>query len=102
MYYLLRQLPKTRYWVVYLDSFYTSLPLLGRLRHDLSIGACGTARPSAGFPPELKISKSEVRQHEYHSLRTTTVYDALFQQPVGVSSWIDNAPVTVMSTVHEL
>ena len=69
----------------------------------VSIGACGTARPSsAGFPPELKISKSEVRRHEYHSLRTTTVYDALFQQPVGVSSWIDNAPVAVMSTLHEL
>ena len=47
VYYLLRQLPKTRYWIVYLDYVYTSLPLLGRLRHDLSIGACGTARLSS-------------------------------------------------------
>ena len=31
VYCLLRQLSKTRYWIVYLDDFYLSLPLLGRL-----------------------------------------------------------------------
>ena len=60
VYYLLRQLPKTRYWIVYLGNFYTSLPLLGRLRHDISIGTSGTARSSAGFPPQLKISNVKI------------------------------------------
>ena len=30
------------------------------------------------------------------------VYHALFQQPVGVSSWVDIALVTMVSTVHEV
>jgi hypothetical protein len=32
-----------------------TVPLLGRLRHDVQIGACGTARPkSKGFPTDFR------------------------------------------------
>ena len=60
VYHLLSKLSLSRYWVVYLDNLYTSLPLLGRIRHDFKIGACGTARPnSVGFPVELRIPKQD-------------------------------------------
>ena len=50
VYHLLGKLPNSNYWIVYLDNFYTSLSLFGRLRHDFWMGGCGTARPnSAGF-----------------------------------------------------
>jgi len=54
VYHLLGQLPQPMYWVAYLDNFYTTISLLGRLHHDYRIGGCGTARPSsAGFPADL-------------------------------------------------
>ena len=103
VYHLLSKLPLSRYWVVYLGNFYTSLPLLGRIRHDFKIGACGTARPnSVGFPVELKIPKQDVNKHEYHSLKAMTLKDPRFNQEVDAQTWIDNAPVTIMSTVHQL
>jgi hypothetical protein len=61
VYDLLRKLPSTMYFIVYLDNFYITVSLLGRLCHDLHMGACGTARPSsAGYLPELKIAKQDV------------------------------------------
>ena len=81
VYHLLGKLPNSKYWIVYLANFNTSLPLLGRLRH---MGGRGTARPnSAGFPPELKIPKQEVKKHEYHSLKTMVLKDNLFFEEVG-------------------
>ena len=65
VYHLLCKLPNSKYWMVCLDNFCASLPLLGRLRHDFRMGGCATARPnSAGFPPELKIPKQEVKKHK--------------------------------------
>jgi hypothetical protein len=34
VYHLLRKLSGIMYWIVYLDNFYTTVPLLGRLRHQ--------------------------------------------------------------------
>ena len=82
--YYLSKLPLSRYWVVCLDNFYTSLPLLGRIRHDFKIGACGTARPNfVGFPVELKIPKQDVNKHKYHSLKMMMLEDPHFNQEVG-------------------
>jgi len=91
------------YWVAYLDNFYTTIPLLGRLRHDYRIGGCGTARPSsAGFPDDLKIPKQNIAKFEYHSSKARVVTDPIFNQQVDVLLWFDNAPVTIMTTVHRL
>jgi hypothetical protein len=88
---------------VYLDNLYTNLPLLGRLRHDVKIGGCGTARPSsAGFPPELKVSKQDITKHEYHTTQTMSLCNSVVHKWVGALMWFDNAPVTIMSTVYEL
>ena len=72
---------------MYLDSFYTSLPLLGRIRHDFKIGTCGTAHPnSVGFPIELKIPKQDVNKHKYHSLKMMMLKDPHFNQEVGAQT----------------
>ena len=90
------------YCIIYLDNFYTTVPLLGRLHHDLHMGACGTACPaSAEVPPELKILKQDVGKYEYHSSKVLAVKNSLFGQLVGAHLWFDNAPVTILSTVHD-
>ena len=67
------------------------------LRKRLAIGACGTARPnSKDFPKELAISKKAVGQLPYHFRAGIIVRD------VGVLLWFDNAPVTIMTTIHSL
>ena len=67
-----------------LDKFYTSVPPLGRLCHDLKIGGCGTARPSSAlFPSELKVPKSDIGKHDYHALKVAVVKDSVFQEEVG-------------------
>jgi len=102
VYHLLRKLSGTMYWVLYQDNFYTTVSLLGRLRHDLHMGACGTAHPSsAEFPPELQIPKKDVGKYEYHALKVLAVKDSLFGQLVGAHLWFDNAPVTILSAVHD-
>ena len=103
LYDMLQKLPRSRYWIVYLDNFYISVPLLSRLRHDLKIGGCGTARPSSAlFPSELKVPKSDIGKHDYHALKVAVVKDSVFQEEVGAHLWFDNAPVTILSTVHEV
>ena len=88
---------------MYLDNFYTSVPLLGRLHHDLKIGGCGTARPSSAlFPSELKVPKSDIGKHEHHALKIAVVKDSVFQEEVGAHLWFDNALVIILSTVHEV
>jgi hypothetical protein len=102
VYHLLPKLPSTMYFIVYLDNLYTTVPLLGRLHHDLHMGACGTACPSsAGFPPELKIPKQAIGKYEYHALNVLTAKASLFGQLVGAHLWFDNALVTILSTVHD-
>ena len=94
-------LPRTQYWVVYLDNFYTSLPLLRKLRQSLKIGGCGTVRPSsARFPVDLKTSKKEIFKFDYHFVQLRVL--KAFGVEVGVLLWFDNAPVTIMTTVHDL
>jgi hypothetical protein len=103
VYHLCSKLPRSRYWVVYLDNLYTSVPLLARLRHDFKTGGCGTSRPStAGFPTELKIPTSDVGKHEYHSSKKKVLLHSIFQLAVGFLLWIDNAPVSMMTTVYDL
>jgi hypothetical protein len=102
VYHLLRKLPITLYFTVSLDNVYTTVPLLARLRHDWHMGASGTALPSsAGLTPELKILKQDIGKYEYHALKVLTVQDSLFGQLVGAHLWFDNAPVTILSTVHD-
>jgi hypothetical protein len=103
VYHLVHQLQRSKYWALYTDNFYTTLALYGRLRHDFKVGACGTARPSStGFPTELKVPKQQVSNYDYHSTKPMVLRDPTFQEPVGALLWFDNAPVTLMTTIHRL
>ena len=86
---------------MYLDNFYTSVPLLGRLRPDPKIGGCGTARLSSVlFPSELKVPKSDIGKHDYHALKVAVVKDSVFQEEVGAHLWFGSVPVAVLGTVR--
>ena len=52
VYHLLSKLPLSIYWVGYSDNIYTSLPLLGGMRHGFKIGS---EELHDQIPVELKI-----------------------------------------------
>lgn len=97
VYFLASKLPKRKTWHIYFDNYYTSLPLLEILRGRLDVGACGTARPSSkDFPQILAIPKKDVGKVPYHFRAGMVI------RGVGVLLWFDNAPVTMMTTIHHL
>ena len=49
-----------------------------------------------------KTRQQEVKKPEYYTLKTMVLKDSLFSEEVGAHAWIFNAPVTVLSTEHEL
>jgi hypothetical protein len=78
---------------VFMDNFYTNLPLFSALRIRLGVGACGTARSnSKDFPTELSIPKNSKLPYHW---RTSLVVNG-----VAVMLWMDSAPVLVMTTMH--
>ena len=89
------QLP---YWKktfnIFMDNFFSSIPLFSYLRAK-NIGACGTVRSnSRKFPKELKVSKTA--KIDWDTRSGVIVDDVL---AVG---WIDNGPVTMLTTIHGL
>ena len=98
---LLSKLLNSKYWIVYLDDYYSSLPLLGRLRHDFRMGGCEPhGRTQQDFPLNSKSQGRRLRSTS--SLKAIALKDNLFSEEAGAHAWIDNAPVTVLSTVHDL
>ena len=91
------RLPKYLAFNLYIDNYYTSVPLLAVLRKN-GIGGYGSAPTSSkNFPPDLILSKNKSsRLLEYHE-RAETVVDG-----VAVMLWMDNAPVSMMATIHQL
>ena len=77
-----------------MDNYFSSIPLFSYLRKK-NIGACGTVRAnSRKFPKKLKIPKRT--QMEWNS-RSAVVVDKVL-----AILWIDNGPVTMLSTIHGL
>jgi len=76
---------------------------LGRLRHNMHTGVCATSCPShTEYPPDHQIPTQDVGKFEYHALKVLTIKDNLFDQLIGAHLWLDNAPVTILSTVHDI
>ena len=83
-------------WNLYVDNYYTNHSLFRKLRED-GIGACGTARASSkDFPNALKIPANQWCKSPYHHRA------GLVLNGVGVMLWMDNKPITMMSTIHQL
>lgn len=93
---LAKTLPyQTRSFNIYMDNYFSNILLFKHLR-KLNIGTCGTARiNSAYFPPVLKVDKIEKLQ--WNTLTGTVVDDQVLS-----AVWMDNAPVTMLSTIHSI
>jgi hypothetical protein len=90
--YLVTQLPTNRAYNIYMDNYFTSIPLFHYLRTN-GYGACGTVRVnSAMFPASLKIEKSI--HLDWNTLSGVVVNDVL------AILWIDNGPVHMLTTIH--
>ena len=95
--YLAKQLPYTTMaFNIFTDNYYTTVALLQQLR-AIGIGGCGTTRKTgAGYPESLKVPEKAQTRVEYH-YSTGAIAGG-----VAVLLWFDNAPVSLMTTIHRL
>jgi hypothetical protein len=95
VYHLVRQLPSQKAFNIFMDNYFSSINLYNFLRNK-GYGACGTVRiNTAKFPITLKKEK-ERKDLEWDHLKGITVDNVL------VILWIDNGPVTMLSTIHAI
>ena len=77
---------------LFFDNFYTSITLVNDL-FKLSVPSAGTVRVNRkGFPDSLKDVKTWARGLEEGSMRWERV------PPVLVVQWVDNKPVSLLTT----
>ena len=94
VWHLVKGLPANRPFNVYMDNYFSSIPLFNHLRKH-KIGACGTVRiNSMKFPKELKVPKNARLDWDTTSGKVVDGVLAIL--------WMDNAPVTMLTTIHEL
>jgi Transposase IS4 len=92
VYHLVSQLPRNKSFNIYMDNYFTSIKLFKYLREN-NIGACGTVRKnSANFPQILKVDK----KLDWDTLSGVVVDNVL------AILWMDNGPVTMLSTIHQI
>jgi len=92
---LVEQLPKTQGFNIYMDNFFSNIPLFKYLRSK-GFGACGTARTnSAQFPEELKLGEGKEKLN--WDLKLGVVVE-----DVLAFLWVDNKAVTMLTTIHNL
>jgi hypothetical protein len=90
---LVLSLPR-RYLTIYLDNYFTSVPLFSELR-ACKFGAVGTTRPHKLFPPDLSVIKNRfAKKLEWNTLLATVVQDTL------CLAWQDNSIVLALSNIH--
>lgn len=89
---LVTTLPRTRI-TIYLDNYFTSIPLFSSLR-SICYGAVGTTRPHALFPTALSKLKKEGKKLDWNTLLGQVVEDIL------CLAWQDNNIVLALSNVH--
>ncbi|XP_014663289.1 PREDICTED: piggyBac transposable element-derived protein 4-like [Priapulus caudatus] len=79
--------------IVYVDNFFTSLPLITEL-HQNSVYLCGTYRASrVGFPRELQDSNAIKRLERGNSIM-------MVKGEIAACVWKDKKPVYVVSNAH--
>ncbi|CAG8652128.1 6526_t:CDS:2, partial [Paraglomus brasilianum] len=94
VWHLVKQLPHHKTFHVYMDNYFSSIPLFKYMR-DNGLGACGTVRTnSSKFPKELKINKGI-------SLDWNTISGKVVDDVLAIV-WVDNSPVTMLTTIHEI
>jgi hypothetical protein len=92
VWHLIKQLPLSKSFNIFMDNYFSNINLFNFLRNK-KIGACGTTRTnSTKFPKILKIKK----KLDWDILSGVVVDDVL------ALLWIDNGPVTMLTTIHEI
>jgi len=92
VWHLVNQLPSNKIFNIYMDNFFSNINLFKFLR-DRNIGACGTTHVnSTKFPKSLKIKEK---------LDWDTLLDKVVDNVLALL-WIDNGPVTMLTTIHEI
>ncbi|GES80728.1 hypothetical protein RCL_jg90.t1 [Rhizophagus clarus] len=93
VYHLASQLPiENKSFNIYMDNYFSSIKLFKYLR-EKKIGAYGTVRKnSANFPQILKVDK----KLDWDTLSGVVVDNVL------AILWMDNSPVTMLSTIHQI
>jgi hypothetical protein len=94
--------PHRNNYTVYLDNYFTTIPLFNRLR-QLGIGACGTTRPNASkklFPKALRLLKDSKKAQPWNTLYAVPAGPDSDIDSVLCIAWQDNNIVTALSTVH--
>ena len=90
---LILSLPR-RYITIYLDNYFTSVPLFSELR-ACKFGVVGTTRPYAEFPQALSEIKNRfATKLEWNTLLAAVVKDIL------CLAWQDNNIVLGLSNIH--
>jgi hypothetical protein len=83
-----------RYLTIYLDNYFTSIPLFIELR-ACNFGAVGTTRPYKDFPSKLVELKTRfATKLEWNTLLAAVVKDVL------CLAWQDNNIVLALSNIH--
>jgi hypothetical protein len=83
-----------RYLTIYLDNYFTSIPLFIELR-ACNFGAVGTTRPHKEFPSELiELKNRFASKLEWNTLLAAIVKDVL------CLAWQDNNIVLALSNIH--
>jgi hypothetical protein len=90
---LVLSLPR-RYLTIYLDNYFTSIPLFSELR-ACNFGAVGTTRPHAEFPKGL----IELKARYSTKLKWNTLIAAVVQDVLCLA-WQDNNIVLALSNIH--
>jgi hypothetical protein len=97
VYKLVQTLPgrEDQIYHVYLDNFFTSVPLFKLLR-DIQIGACGTTRPHKEFPQLLEKLKDLGLYIPFHHISAIPVDNVL------CFAWQDNNIILSLTTIHSV
>ena len=87
-----------------MDNYFSNVPLFLKLK-KFGISTCGTARQNcSGFPKELKVGKTLTgsQKLDYHFLTGMEVGATVSNHSVLIVLWMDNIPVTMLTTVHNI
>lgn len=90
---LISKLPR-KYITIYMDNFFTSVPLFQLLR-ERGFGACGTTRPHSQFPSVLR----EIKDKWGKKLPWNSLYSWVVNGTLCIA-WQDNNIVLFLTTIH--
>ena len=87
-----------------MDNYFSNVLLFLKLK-KFRISACGTARQNcSSFPKKLKVRKTLTgsQKLDYHFLTRMEVDATVSNCDILAVLWMDNAPVTMLTTVHNI